>query len=627
MKKEFLFRLTAGLLTLFLLLPHAAAAEEGKTAELDALFTTADLPDATISDLLKAMEDGRLTAERLTQMYLERIEAYDLPMELRTIISLNPDALTEARKADWARAKGETGRLLGIPILIKDNIDVAGMATTCGSHSRRSAIASHDAQVVARLRAEGAVILGKTNMSTFADSGSNSISEIAGMVGNAYDPSRTPAGSSGGSAVAVACSFAAAALGTDTASSLRRPASFANIYSLRSSFGMVSQIGMDRLNYDQDVIGPMCRNVEDIALIFDVIAGTDESDPYTAEADSYLPEGGYLPALDADGLQGKRIGYLANSFGYLYGAGSGLPLNRPMPLDRKITGMVERARQTLIDGGAELIDLSELLPETFIGAVSDNEDPGNMRRIREHVTQVLEENAIDAVIYVSQTDVAETQEDPSGKFDNPSRYINTFSPQGGLPEMMLPMGLSEADPAGGFPHALPLGLSIFSGYGNDAVLLQIAYAYEQQSKVQTHPWTTPALPDPDLADFAQDLLGQVQELERPLYTQASLAAMDRAAQNLSSMQADSVDAVTYQAAVRTLAEAYDALALLPPETTQATEMPASKEASQEAQTRLPWVIPVAAAAAALCVPFCIYLRKKKKNDSPVAAHTMHGDEK
>lgn len=624
MKKKFLFRLTAGLLTLLFLLPHAAAAEEGKTAELDALFTTADLPNATIADLLKAMDDGRLTAERLTQMYLDRIEAYDLPMELRTIISLNPDALSEARKADWARAKGETGRLLGIPILVKDNIDVAGMATTCGSYSRRSAIASCDAEAVARLRAEGAVILGKTNMSTFADSGSNSISEVAGMVGNAYDPSRTPAGSSGGSAVAVACSFAAAALGTDTASSLRRPASFANIYSLRSSFGMVSQIGMDRLNYDQDVIGPMCRNVEDIALIFDVIAGTDESDPYTAEADSYLPEGGYLPVLDADGLQGKRIGYLANSFGYLYRAGSDLPLSRPMPLDGKITGMVERAKQTLIDGGAELVDLSELLPETFIGAVTGNEDPANMRRIREHVTQVLEENAIDAVIYVSQTDVAETQEDPSGKFDNPSRYINTFSPLGGLPEMTLPMGLCEADPAGGFPHALPLGLSIFSGYGNDAVLLQIAYAYEQRAQGKAHPWTTPALPDPDLADFAQGLLGQVQALERPLYTQESLATMDRAAQNLSSMQADSIDAVIYQAAVRTLAEAYDTLAPLPP---QITEIPAAEEETQEAQTRFPWVIPTVAAAAALGAACCIYLRKKKKNDSSAAVHTMHGDEK
>ena len=629
--KKTLFRMAACLLVLCFLLPYAAAEEESKTAELDAMFTTADLADATIADMLEAMGCGRLTSERLTQMYLDRIEAYDLPMELRTIINLNPNALEDAKEADRARAGGASGRLLGIPILVKDSIDVAGMPTTCGAFHRRSSIAVSDAEAVARLRAEGAIILGKTNLATFAESGSNSISEIAGMVGNAYDPARTPAGSSGGSAVAAACNFAAATLGTDTFSSLRRPASFAGIYTLRSSFGMVSQNGMYRVNYDQDVIGPMCRNVEDLALIFDIITGTDEKDPYTAEADSYLPKNGYLSALDANGLQGKRIGYLANSFGYLYQAGTDILLDKPKELDPKITGMVERAKQTLTDGGAELIDISDILSEYYVASVVGNESPINMLGIREHVTQVLRENNIDAVIYVSQTDVAETQEDPTGKFDNLSRYINTFSPLGGLPEMMLPMGLCEPDPAGGFPHALPLGLSMFSGYGNDAVLLEIAYAYEQQASVQTHPWTTPVLPDPALTDFAQELLQEATELERSLYTESSLTEIDNAAHRLSEMllaaeNGDAaLDVVTYQAAVRELAAAYDGRELSSQETTETSEATEATEATKTKETAVysekdavvprntsfPWIIPLIVAAVSWAL---IFAYKRKHGD-------------
>ncbi len=556
--KKLLIRLTAVLLSL-LLLPYASAAEENRAPRLDALFTTADLMDATIEDLLDAMEDGRLTSERLTQMYLDRIEAYDIPMELRTIINLNPNALEDARKADEARANGAKGRLLGIPILVKDSIDVAGMPTTRGSYYYRTAVASEDATAVARLRAEGAIFLGKTNMSTFSESGANSISELAGMVGNAYDPSRTPAGSSGGSAVAVACCFCAAALGADTYSSLRRPASFAGIYTLRPSFGMVSQSGLARLNYDQDVIGPMCRNAEDMALIFDIIAGTDAADPYTEDADSYLPRGGYMAGLSANGLRGKRIGYLANSFGYLYQAGTGLPSDYPQPLDPKIVDMVERAKQTLINGGAELVDLSDVLTEYYVASVTGNYTEANMHAIREYVTQVLEENNIDAVIYVSQNDVAETQIDPSGKFDNGSRYIYTFSPLGGLPETVLPMGLSETDPENGFPYALPLGLSMFAGYGNDEVLLQIAYAYDWIAKVKTHPWTTPTLPDDNLAAYAQELLAQAGKIDRSECSQTSLAALDSAVNTLASMkmgqEPDSVGTAKYQTAVYNLSRA------------------------------------------------------------------------
>lgn len=637
--KKFLIRMTAGLLLLLLLLPYAAAAEESKAPQLDALFTTADLMDATIADMLQAMEDGRLTSEKLTQMYLDRIEAYDIPMELRTIINLNPDALAEARKADQARANGTKGRLLGIPILVKDSIDVAGLPTTRGAYMYRNSIAATDAEAVARLRAEGAVILGKTNMSTFSEAGANSISELAGMVGNAYDPTRTPAGSSGGSAVAVACCFCAAALGEDTYSSLRKPASYAGVYTLRSSFGMVSQAGLARLNFDQDVIGPMCRNPEDMALIFDIIAGTDPADPYTEDADSYLPKGGYTANLAENGLEGKRIGFLANSFGYLYQAGTDQFAARPQPLDPKITDMVERAKQALLDGGAVLIDISDLLPEQYTGSVTGNHSPANMLAIREHVTQVLNDNKIDAVIYVAQNDVAETQEDPSGKFDNDSRYLYTFSPLGGLPEVSLPMGLSKSDPANGFPHALPLGLSMFAAYGEDDVLLQIAYAYDRIADVRTHPWTAPVLPDADLAAYAKTLLEQAEALERSDYAQAGVSAVDAAAQALSPMQmgTDAADLAAYQTAVYTLEQALKALepsGTPTTEATQATEPTTATEATEATSpaapttatdatrpmeekdllpksTRFPWELPV---IVAVVMWVLLYWYKRKHDD-------------
>ena len=601
--KKILFRLTAALLTLLLLLPLAAAAEEeSKTEQVKAIFTTADLLDATIADMLQAMDEGRLTSVRLTQMYLDRIEAYDISMDLHTIINLNPDALEEAKMADRARANGSKGRLLGIPILVKDSIDVAGLPTTEGSYMYRNAVAATDAEAVARLRAEGAVILGKTNMSLFSQSGTNSISDVGGMVGNAYDPSRTPAGSSGGSAVAVACCFCAAALGADTYVSLRRPASYAGIYTMRSSFGMVSQAGLRRLNYDQDVIGPMCRNAEDMALLFDIIAGTDAADPYTEAADSLIPKGGYMTTLNADGLQGKRIGYLANSFGYFY-ADSGQPAVRPQPLDPKVSGLVDRAKLTLIDAGAELVDLSDVITEYYVASVTGNHYPGNMMGIRETVTKLLEQYDIDAVIYVAENDVAETQTDPVGKFENNARYIYTFSPLGGLPEIVLPMGLSKTDPANGFEHALPLGLSMFAGYGKDAVLLEIAYAYDQAANVKTHPWTTPALPDPDLEAYARDLLKQAQTLEHGVYTEESLGAVENAAKALSGVKMGTgegaVDTATYQALVEELVAAFNALepTRSPTEATESTESTKPTEGTKpEEKTEAPEITEATEAA-------------------------------
>lgn len=557
-------------LTLLISAGGYAAAESEETTkiqELNEIFTTGDLMDATIAELLTAMDEGRLTSKRLVQMYLDRIEAYDEPLGLLTIISLNPDALEEARAADQKRAQGGSGRLLGIPILVKDDIDVANMATTCGSYTRNWAIAYEDAEVISRMRAEGAVILGKTNMSEFAVYGDSSVSSNVGAVSNPYDLSRTPAGSSGGSAVAVTCNFCAAALGEDTSASLRRPASFANIYSLRASVGMVSQFGLYSLNAYQDVIGPMCRTVEDLTLIYDVISGTDEKDFRTAEADSYKPEDGFR--LSADALQGKRIGYLANSFGYTHSLADGSLLDYPTPLDDKITSMVENAVLVLKNCGAELVDLSQALPDYSYYYMDYTASTYARERFRETLNSVLLDNDIDAVIYVSQTDVAEKQENAVGDNNNSAWYISKLSPLAGVPEVMLPMGLSGTDKKNGFDYPLPLGLSMLTYYGNEEELLSMAYAYEQAADCRVQPWTTPALPDARLAAFADELLQDAQTLDVALCSDETIQELNSAAQSLAAMEMavptaegfakeHQVDAAVYEAAVGRLAAAYDA---------------------------------------------------------------------
>lgn len=638
-------------LTLLISAGGYAAAESEETTkiqELNEIFTTGDLMDATIAELLTAMDEGRLTSKRLVQMYLDRIEAYDEPLGLLTIISLNPDALEEARAADQKRAQGGSGRLLGIPILVKDDIDVANMATTCGSYTRNWAIAYEDAEVISRMRAEGAVILGKTNMSEFAVYGDSSVSSNVGAVSNPYDLSRTPAGSSGGSAVAVTCNFCAAALGEDTSVSLRQPASFANIYSLRASVGMVSQFGLYSLNAHQDVIGPMCRTVEDLTLIYDVISGTDEKDFRTAEADSYKPEDGFR--LSADALQGKRIGYLANSFGYTHSLADGSLLDYPTPLDDKITSMVENAVLVLKECGADLVDLSQALPDYSYYYMDYTAGTYARERFRETLNSVLLDNDIDAVIYVSQTDVAEKQENAVGDNNNSAWYISKLSPLAGVPEVMLPMGLSETDEENGFDYPLPLGLSMLTYYGNEAELLSMAYAYEQAADCRVQPWTTPALPDARLAAFAEELLQDAQALDVALCSDEAIQELNSAAQSLAAMkmamptaegfaEEHQVDAATYQSATERLAAAYDAcraesktaeaMAALQEETA-VEAMPdlndttvqeetyanssavSSRRATPKSAKRLLWISGAAVVASAAVAVYEKYKRKKDK---------------
>jgi amidase len=240
---------------------------------------TFDLTSASIAEINAAFDAGALTSERLTQLYLARIEAYDKKgPSLRAVLALNPHALDEARALDAERkAKGPRGPLHGIPILLKDNIDMVGLPTTAGFYALRDAMPAEDAEQTRRLRAAGCVIIGKANMSEFASGAA--LSTLGGQILNPHALDRSPSGSSGGSGAGIAAGFAVFALGTDTGGSIRGPSSANGIAGLKPTMGLTGRGGIIPLSLSLDTVGPMARNVADLAAALTVMAGPDPRDP------------------------------------------------------------------------------------------------------------------------------------------------------------------------------------------------------------------------------------------------------------------------------------------------------------------------------------------------------------
>ncbi len=272
--------------------------------------------EATIADIHRAMEEGRLTAEELVRSYLDRIEAYDRRgPHLNSIITVSEFALGRARELDAAFAEsGFTGPLHGIPVIVKDNYDTHDLPTTNGTLAFRGAIPPDDAFQVRRLREAGAIILAKSNLAEFASSGAFTLSSVLpGYSRNPYDPTRVTAGSSGGTGAAVAANFGAVGLGSDTGSSIRGPASHQALVGFRTTMGLTSRDGIAPLSAARDVGGPMTRTVADAVAVLEVIAGPDPADPVTFESEGRIPDD-YRRFLDADALRGARIGVLRQLF-------------------------------------------------------------------------------------------------------------------------------------------------------------------------------------------------------------------------------------------------------------------------------------------------------------------------
>ena len=269
-----------------------------------------ELIELTISDAHEAMLAGTLTSRALVEAYLERIRTFDKRgPTFNAIIMVNPNALARADELDAAlRRTGElTGPLHGVPFIVKDNYDTQDMPTTGGSASLAGSIPADDAYQVRRIRAAGAIVLAKSNLSEFAFTAMETVgSRLPGWTFNPYQLNRVTAGSSGGTAAGLAANDALGGLGTDTGNSIRGPSSHNALVGIRSTQGLTSRDGIIPLFAHRDIGGPMTRTVEDAVRIFDVIAGIDPADPVTAEADARRPAT-YMDFLQTD-LDGVRIG-------------------------------------------------------------------------------------------------------------------------------------------------------------------------------------------------------------------------------------------------------------------------------------------------------------------------------
>ncbi|MDO9488378.1 MAG: amidase [Sphingomonadaceae bacterium] len=315
------------------------------------------MPERSITELAADMAAGDATSEKLVRGYLARIAAIDRSgPTLRSVIATNPDAVAQARALDAERKlKGARGPLHGVPILIKDNIETRDrLPTTAGSLALKDNVTGRDAPLVARLRAAGAVILGKTNLSewaNFRDGDSTSgWSAVGGLVRNPYALDRNSCGSSSGSGAAVAAHLAAAAVGTETDGSIACPATINGVVGFKPTVGLVSRTHVVPISASQDTAGPMARSVRDAALLLTAMAGSDPADAATREADARKRD--YAAALSPDALRGTRIGVLRYRTG-----------NNPA-----VDALFASAVAKLHAGGAELVDITESgVPPTLGG--------------------------------------------------------------------------------------------------------------------------------------------------------------------------------------------------------------------------------------------------------------------
>ena len=295
------------------------------------------------------MAAGTITSRQIVEQYLARIDAYDQRgPAINAFISLNPKALDEAAAFDAERKAGRTrGPLHGIPVAIKDNYITADLPTTGGSLALQGFAAGRDAFMVRKLRQAGAVVIGKTNLHELAY-GITSVSSMGGQTRNPYDPARNPGGSSGGTGAAVAASFAAAGMGTDTCGSIRIPSAHNNLFGLRGTRGLSSRDGIIPLSMTQDIGGPLARSVADLILMLDATVGFDPADPVTSASDGKIPRT-YMGSVGDSSLGNVHVAILTPYFG-------------AAPEDEEVGAIVRKAVGELENMGARV---SEVAPEGF----------------------------------------------------------------------------------------------------------------------------------------------------------------------------------------------------------------------------------------------------------------------
>lgn len=409
-----------------------------------------ELDSATVADLNAAFDKGTLTSERLVQLSLARIDAYDRKGPgLRAVITLNPKALETARALDAERkAKGKRSPLHGIPIVLKDNYDTFDLPTTGGSILLEGSIPPDDAFVVKKLREAGAIIVAKVNMSEFASGGARS--SIIGQSRNPHALDRTPSGSSGGTGVAIAAGYATIGLGTDTGGSIRGPVSSNGIVGLKPTLGLLSRDGIIPLALSFDTGGPMARSVYDVAVALGIMTGVDAADAATRASDGKAMTD-YTKFLNAGALKGARIG-IARDF---------------MGADGEVDWLTESAIATMKKAGATVRD-------------------HGLPLIRQITEGVFASQTLDAVIYPTSPKrpdlIAAPPETPGGASTSGTNIANLT----GFPDLIVPAGFTA--------DGLPVGLSFLGPAFSEGKLLGLGYSFEQLTHARRRPVHTPALP-------------------------------------------------------------------------------------------------------------------------------------
>jgi amidase len=490
-----------------------------------------------LSDIAAAYADGRLTAQRLTQFYLDRIQRIDRNgPRVGAVLELNPHALDAAAELDRERAaQGPRGPLHGVPILLKDNIETADrMMTTAGSLALEGWYSPKDAPLVARLRAAGAVILGKTNLSEWANFRStHSCSGWSGRGGqtrNPYALDRTPSGSSSGSAAAVAANLCAVAVGTETDGSIVSPASINGIVGLKPTVGLVSRTGVVPISHSQDTAGPLARSVRDAAVLLGVLSGPDASDPASAAVGNRF-ESDYVRYLDLDGLRGARLGIARRFFadsaplnGFLDSCIATLKRAGAViidPADLPMHGAAAAAEQEVLlyEFKADLNAYLARLPGDFrVRSLADlirfndghaaqemrlfdqellhqAQAKGDLneaayREARATCLAVMGSGGIDAVLHEHRLDAMVTlTSGPAWLIDT----VNGDSDTGGCSSPAAIAGYPHITVPAGLYRGLPVGLSFFAGAYSEPALIKLASGFEHTAMARAAPRFLPSV--------------------------------------------------------------------------------------------------------------------------------------
>ena len=486
--------------------------------------------ETTIAQIHDAMKAGRLTCHALVDAYLRRIDAYDKNgPALNAIVVINPDALKQADDLDRRLSQGgPTGSLHCIPAIVKDNFETIGLQSAAGSLALKGFVSNKDAFLVRRIKDAGAIVLAKSNMAEWAFSPYETVNSLLpGYTRNPYALDRVTAGSSGGTAAAVAANFGAIGLGSDTGNSIRGPSSHQALVGIRSTMGLTSRAGVVPLSMLADIAGPMTRTVEDAATVFQAIVGEDPDDPVTAVSRG-RPVPNYAQSLQRDGLRGARIGILRQAYerdttdpevvdvfmaavADLKRAGATIvdPVRVDLQDVRRAQGagpcqgfkydinhyLAAQGDRVPVHTLEEVIRSRKFHPSVQVRLQSAQDGPESgpdtpackaemeyRDAFRAAVGKAMDDQKLDAFVYPTWSNPPRLIGDLNTPHGDNSQV---FSPTTGWPAINVPMGYTRG--------TLPIGITIFGRAWSEATLIKFAYSYEQATRHRHAPASTPPL--------------------------------------------------------------------------------------------------------------------------------------